>query len=100
MTNLVREDVKSARLQELQDLISEQYFDFNKASVGKTMSVLFERKGKKEGQLQGRTPFYQAINVPANERLLGEFVDVSITSATANALVGEIEMIENIANSA
>ena len=94
MTNLVREDVKSARLQELQDLISEQYFDFNKASVGKTMPVLFERKGKKEGQLQGRTPFYQAINVPANDRLLGEFVDVKVTSATANALVGELPMVD------
>jgi tRNA-2-methylthio-N6-dimethylallyladenosine synthase len=104
MTNLVREDVKSARLTELQDLITEQYFEFNKASVGKTMRVLFERKGKFEGQLQGRTPFYQAINAPANERLLGQFVDVKITDATANALVGEVEIItehtENIAKSA
>ena len=100
MTNLVREDVKQARLQELQNLITEQYFDFNKKSVGTTMSVLFERKGKKEGQLQGRTPFYQAINVPANERLLGEMVDVEITSATANALIGEVKMVENVAKSA
>ncbi len=93
MSNLVRPDVASARLAELQDLITEQYFDFNKSSVGKTMRVLFERTGKKEGQLQGRTPFYQAINVPANERLLGEFVDVKVTSATANALVGEVVTI-------
>lgn len=100
MQNLVREDVKQARLQELQDLITEQYFDFNKATVGKALPVLFERKGRFEGQLQGRTPFYQAINVPANERLLGEFVNVKVTSATANALVGEVEMVENIAKSA
>ena len=93
MSNLVRPDVVSARLAELQDLVTEQYFDFNKSSVGKTMRVLFERTGKKEGQLQGRTPFYQAINVPANERLLGEFVDVKVTAATANALVGEVEVI-------
>ncbi len=100
MTNLVREDVKSARLLELQNLVTEQYLEFNQASVGKTMSVLFERKGRYEGQLQGRTPFYQAINVPANDRLLGEFVDVEITEATANALVGEVKIIENIAKSA
>ena len=57
------------------------------------MPVLFERKGKKEGQLQGRTPFYQAINVPANNRLLDQFVDVKITEATANALVGEVVVV-------
>ena len=94
MTNLVREEVKSARLLELQNLINEQYLAFNQSSIGRTMAVLFERKGKKEGQLQGRTPFYQAINVPANERLLGQIVDVTVTQATANALVGEVEMVE------
>ena len=93
MAGLVRPDVASTRLTELQNLITNQYFEFNKSCVGKTMPVLFERKGKKEGQLQGRTPFYQAINVPANDRLLGEFVNVKITSATANALVGEVEVI-------
>lgn len=100
MSNLVREDVKTERLAELQNLITEQYFEFNKSTVGQTLPVLFERRGKKEGQLQGRTPFYQAINVPANERLLGEFVDVTVTSATANALVGEVKMVENIAETA
>ena len=57
---------------------------------------LFERTGKKEGQLQGRTPFYQAINVPANERLLGQIVNVKVTEATPNALVGEVEMVEAV----
>jgi tRNA-2-methylthio-N6-dimethylallyladenosine synthase len=94
MSNLVRPDVAQARLVELQDLITEQYFEFNKKAVGTTMPVLFERKGRHEGQLQGRTPFYQAINVPANERLIGEIINVKITSATANALVGEVEMVE------
>jgi len=92
MAALVREDVKAARLAELQDLVSAQYLEFNQGSVGKIMPVLFERTGRHEGQLHGRTPFYQAINVPANERLIGEIVDVKVTSATANALVGEIVM--------
>lgn len=94
MSNLVRPDVAQARLEELQALISAQYFEFNKDAVGKTMKVLFEREGRMEGQLQGRTPFYQAINVPAPARLLGEIVNVKVTSATANALVGEVEMVE------
>ncbi len=98
MTNLVREDVKSARLLELQNLVTEQYLAFNKKAVGTTLPVLFERKGRYEGQLQGRTPFYQAINVPANERLLGEIVNVTVTKATANALIGEVEMVETPEN--
>lgn len=93
MAGLVREDVKTARLAEIQELIAAQYFDFNKSSIGKTMPVLFERKGKKAGQLQGRTPFFQAVNADANDRLLGEFVDVTITAATPNALVGEVKTI-------
>ncbi len=93
MAGLVRPDVASARLMELQNLITEQYFAFNKTCIGKTMPVLFERTGKKEGQLQGRTPFYQAINVPAPTRLLGQFAAVKITEATANALVGEVEVV-------
>ena len=100
MTNLVPEHVKSARLLELQNLITEQYLEFNQSTVGMTLPILFERKGKKEGQLQGRTPFYQAINVPAKERLLGQIIDVKVTKATANALVGEVEITENIAKSA
>lgn len=100
MTNLVPEHVKSARLTELQDLVAEQYLEFNKKTVGTTLPVLFERKGRHEGQLQGRTPFYQAINVPANDRLLGEFVDVEVTQATANALIGQVKITENVAKSA
>ena len=93
MTNLVREDIKSARLTELQTLVSEQYLEFNQSTVGQIVPVLFERKGRHEGQLQGRTPFYQAINVPANDRLLGQIVDVKITHATANAVLGEVVTI-------
>lgn len=100
MTNLVREDVKQKRLEELQALVNEQYLEFNKKTIGTVQPVLFERKGRHEGQLQGRTPFYQAINVPANDRLIGEIVDVNVTEATANALLGEIVMHEKIEKSA
>jgi len=94
MTNLVRPEIAQSRLVELQALIADQYFEFNKSCLGTTTQVLFERKGRKEGQLQGRTPFYQAINVPANERLIGEIVDVDVVEATANALVGAIKMVD------
>ncbi|MEM6812227.1 MAG: tRNA (N6-isopentenyl adenosine(37)-C2)-methylthiotransferase MiaB [Pseudomonadota bacterium] len=97
MTGLVREDVKSARLKELQDLLNQQYLEFNEKTVGVTLPVLFERKGRFEGQLQGRTPYYQAINVPANKRLISQIVDVTVTKASANALIGEVDLVENVA---
>lgn len=100
MGNLVREEVKSKRLERLQSLINEQQLAFNKKTVGLTLPVLFERKGRKEGQLQGRTPYNQAINVPANERLLGGIANITISAASSNALIGEIQMSETIVKSA
>ncbi len=93
MAGLVRPDVASKRLTELQTLISDQYLEFNQSCIGTTTQVLFERTGKNKGQLQGRTPFFQAVNATANERLLGEFVNVKITEASAHALVGEVEVV-------
>ena len=50
------EDVKSARLKALQDLLNSQQLAFNEASVGRTMDMILERPGKEKGQLIGRTP--------------------------------------------
>jgi len=96
----IQEDVKQERLLRLQDLLTSQFEDFNRRTIGLTVPVLFERKGAKDGQLQGRTPYNQSINVPAKERLIGQIVGVSVTSASATALKGEIETFENIAKSA
>ena len=71
MPGLVREEVKSERLERLQSLINGQQLAFNEKTVGLTLPVLFERKGRKKAQLQGRTPYNQAINVTAPARLLG-----------------------------
>ncbi len=100
MQGLVREDVKSERLTRLQALLSEQQLAFNKTSLGLTMPVLFERKGGKDGILQGRTPYNQSINVPANDRLIGRIEPVLITGASPNNVVGELELLETIMKSA
>ncbi len=96
MAGLVREDMKSERLERLQNLLNNQQLTFNQKTVGLTMPVLFERKGKQAGQLQGRTPYNQSINVPANDRLLGEIVDVQVTEAFGNSLAGTVETTEMI----
>jgi len=100
MAALVREDVKSERLARLQTLINHRQLAFTQKTAGLTLPVLFERKGHKDGQLQGRTPYSQAVNVFANDRLLGEIVNVRITEAFGNSLAGEIETVETVVKSA
>ena len=49
----VEEGVKSERLSRLQAVLGRQQQDFNRASIGRTMAVLFERPGSRTGQLVG-----------------------------------------------
>jgi tRNA-2-methylthio-N6-dimethylallyladenosine synthase len=59
-------------------------------AYGKTLPVMFERKGKFEGQLVGRTPYMQTVHADASEDLFGKIVDVEIEAATANSLKGRL----------
>ena len=92
---LVPEHVASERLQRFQSLINEQQIAFNKQCVGKTLPILFDRKGKKEGQLTGRSPYSQSVYVEGKERLIGNIVNVKITDAYDNSLTGELEMVDS-----
>ena len=84
------EAVKAERLAMLQTLLNEQQAAFNQASVGKTMSVLLERPGRRSGQLVGRSPYMQAVHVSAPEHLLGHRVEVGIEAGHPNSLAGSL----------
>jgi tRNA-2-methylthio-N6-dimethylallyladenosine synthase len=84
------EDVKDARLAELQALLKAQQDAFNAACVGRTLPVLIERTGRHGGQMGGRTPYLQAVHLPAPSSLLGAVVDVDILSANPNSLTGAL----------
>ncbi len=90
MTNLVRDDIASERLKRLQALLNQQQIEFNKNSVGLTLPVLFDRKGKHEGQLVGRSPFSQSVFVQGHPRLMNTIAEVKITDGFENSLTGEI----------
>lgn len=90
MMGLVRDDIATDRLARLQALINEQQLEFNQQSVGVTMPVLLERKGKRDGQLNGRSPYFQSVNIQGHERLLNTIVDVKITEGFANSVSGEV----------
>jgi len=86
----VLEDIKDIRLQELQKKLYADQTKFNTAKLGATFPVLFDSRGKREGQLQGKSPWLQSVNVIAPERLLGQIVEVKIIEATQNSLTGEV----------
>lgn len=90
MDGQIEEKVKKERLQILQDLLFSYQTKFNKDSVGKVMSVLFENKGRHKGQLVGRTPYMQNLHAEADSSLLNKIVDVRVTDASTNSLSGEV----------
>jgi tRNA-2-methylthio-N6-dimethylallyladenosine synthase len=88
--NQVPEPVKAERLAELQALLQRQQRDFNAACVGRVLPVLFEKPGRHEGQLVGRSPYLQAVHAEAYPRRIGEIVPVVIGRAEPNSLAGSV----------
>jgi len=90
LQNEVPEPEKAARLDALQALLGRQQATFNEASVGRTVPVLFERPGRREGQMLGRSPHMQAVHVDAGDDLIGRIGEVTITRALANSVAGRL----------
>ncbi len=90
MDAAVQEDVKSTRLAELQALLKSQQDRFNGAMTGRVLPVLFERTGRQNGQITGRSPYLQAVHVNGPETLLGQIADVEILTAGSNSLKGSL----------
>lgn len=86
----VPDEVKTERLARLQLLLASQQKAFNEAMVGRTVPVLFERKGRQPGWLAGRTPYLQIVHAEASDSRLGELIPVEIQSASSNSLSGVV----------
>ncbi|MBE7729231.1 tRNA (N6-isopentenyl adenosine(37)-C2)-methylthiotransferase MiaB [Komagataeibacter sp. FXV3] len=84
----VAEDVKDARLQELQAVLRVQQDAFNDATVGVTAPVLFTGRGRKPGQVSGKSPWLQAVNVDGPDSLIGRIANVDIRHRYTNSLGG------------
>ncbi|MDO8899732.1 MAG: tRNA (N6-isopentenyl adenosine(37)-C2)-methylthiotransferase MiaB [Phenylobacterium sp.] len=84
----VPEEVMSDRLARLQAVLDEQQIAFNAAQVGRTLPVLFERVGRHEGQLVGRSPYLQGVHAVADAALIGQIAPVRIEGASKNSLSG------------
>ena len=89
MPDQVPESVKAARLAALQALLASQARDFNASKVGTTVPVLFAERGRKPGQIVGKTPWLQSVHAEGNPRLIGRIVDVRLTEGHANSLLAK-----------
>ncbi|GAB4532808.1 MAG: tRNA (N6-isopentenyl adenosine(37)-C2)-methylthiotransferase MiaB [Parvularculaceae bacterium] len=90
----VEEAVKNDRLERLQSLLSRQQEAFNRRCVGLTLPVLFERAGRHDGQLVGRSPYLQPVHATAPEALMGEIVQTRIESHEPNSLRGIVDSLD------
>ena len=86
----VPEAVKSERLEALQQLLNAQQFAFNKATEGRVMEVLIERRGGRDGQVGGRSPYMQSVNIEAGEDLVGSILSCRIVEAKQNSIIGAV----------
>ncbi|WP_341793803.1 MULTISPECIES: tRNA (N6-isopentenyl adenosine(37)-C2)-methylthiotransferase MiaB [unclassified Rickettsia] len=85
------ENIKSERLSILQKELSDQQLAFNENCVGSVMKVLFDRNGKFDDQIIGKTPYMQSVYIAnPDKNLLGKIIDVKIIKAANNSLAGEV----------
>jgi tRNA-2-methylthio-N6-dimethylallyladenosine synthase len=82
--------VKSERLQRLQAAITRQQRRFNAGFAGRTVDVLLEKAGRLPGQLVGRSPYLQAVQVMAPAECIGSVHRVIIDEAGSNSLFGSL----------
>jgi len=90
MADQVPAGVKAERLQRLQAAITRHQRAFNAASAGRDLDVLLEKPGKLPGQLVGRSPYLQAVQVMAPRSLIGQIAPVTVTEVGSNSLFGAL----------
>jgi tRNA-2-methylthio-N6-dimethylallyladenosine synthase len=90
MPGQVPEPVKVERLARLQARLSDQQMAFNQACIGRALPVLFERAGRRPGQVVGRSPYLQPVHIAAPESLIGEIRVVMIKDGGRSSLTGAL----------
>jgi tRNA-2-methylthio-N6-dimethylallyladenosine synthase len=86
----IDEATKARRLATLQSLLEEQRQAFNHETVGRRVEVLFEKPGRRRGQVVGRSPYMQAVFAEGPPSLIGALTEVEIVGAEPHSLRGRI----------
>jgi tRNA-2-methylthio-N6-dimethylallyladenosine synthase len=86
----VDEDVKLERLHRLQALLGDQQRAIQASMIGRTVKVLFEKKGRESGQMIGKSEYLHAVFADTTDVAIGDLRDVKIVKSESNSLGGEI----------
>tara|TARA_B100000767_G_scaffold274937_1_gene309667 strand:+ start:1410 stop:2732 length:1323 start_codon:yes stop_codon:yes gene_type:complete len=86
----VPKEIAVERLHKLQALLTIQQKEVQSNMVGKTLSVLFEKPGRKVGQLIGKSEYLHAVHVVAPTEFIGTVKPVKVVESLTNSLSGEL----------
>jgi len=91
--NQIAESVKDQRLAEIQTLLNRQADAFNHLTVGRVCDVLFEKPGRHDGQVVGRSPWLQPVHLQAGAAagsMIGQIRRVHIDAVTSRSLAASL----------
>jgi tRNA-2-methylthio-N6-dimethylallyladenosine synthase len=90
MDDVIPEQEKGRRLTVVQDRQREIQVARNNVLIGETFEVLVDGASRKPGQWSGRTSSNRILNLSSpHSDLLGQYIQVRVTRAAPNSLVGE-----------
>ncbi|MRD48296.1 tRNA (N6-isopentenyl adenosine(37)-C2)-methylthiotransferase MiaB [Caenimonas koreensis] len=91
-------EVKLKRLQQVQQTIDANMKRISEQRVGTVQRILVEGPSRKDAsELAGRTECNRMVNFKGDARLVGQLVDVRVTSAATHSLRGEVLIKEEAA---
>jgi tRNA-2-methylthio-N6-dimethylallyladenosine synthase len=91
----VTEQTKKQRLQILQQRINQNAQQIARNMLGTQQRILVEGPSKKDpNELTGRTENNRVVNFVGTNDMIGEFVDVEVTSVFSNSLRGDVILRE------
>jgi tRNA-2-methylthio-N6-dimethylallyladenosine synthase len=85
----VDEADKDDRLQRLQALLTRQQRAAQERMVGREVDVLFEKPGRIEGQMVGKSEHLHAVFVQSDSVRIGDIARVRVLHSNSNSLAGE-----------
>jgi tRNA-2-methylthio-N6-dimethylallyladenosine synthase len=80
----------SERLHRLQALLTEQQKAIQQNMVGCDVHVLFEKKGRENGQLIGKSEYLHAVHGIADDAMIGTVQKMRVIESKANSLLAEL----------
>ena len=84
------ESVKEQRLAAVQALIESQRQSFHAQALGQVVEVLFEKPGRKAGQIGGKSPYLHGVHCDGPVEMIGKLGHVEIIATGGTSLQGRL----------